>query len=79
MDNALLEKVERLVDEKYLSLDLPHLDWTLAAWYLLTAFEDHQIWMFRIAAKDESQNQKLEDLVAYTYSLASAGAAQPGQ
>lgn len=26
MDNALLEKVERLVDEKYLSLDLPHLD-----------------------------------------------------
>jgi hypothetical protein len=63
MDKALLEKVERLVDEKYLSLDLPHLDWTLVAWYLLTAFEDHQIWMFRIAAKDESQNQKLEGLV----------------
>jgi hypothetical protein len=63
MDKALLEKVERLVDEKYLSLDLPHLDWTLVVWYLLTAFEDHQIWMFRIAAKDESQNQKLEGLV----------------
>ncbi|MFK0089694.1 hypothetical protein ACIQUS_20645 [Pseudomonas sp. NPDC090755] len=63
MDKALLEKVEKLVDEKYLSLDLPHLDWTLVAWYLLTAFEDHQIWMFRIAAKDESQNRKLEGLV----------------
>ncbi|WP_447652279.1 hypothetical protein [Pseudomonas abietaniphila] len=63
MDKALLEKVEKLVDEKYLSLDLPHLDWTLVAWYLLTAFEDHQIWMFRIAARDESQSQKLEGLV----------------
>lgn len=63
MDKALLEKVERLVDEKYLSLDLPHLDWTLVAWYLLTVFEDHQILMFRMAAEDESQNQKLEGLV----------------
>lgn len=63
MDKVLLEKVEKLVDEKYFSLELPHLDWTLVAWYLLTAFEDHQIWMFRIAAKDESQNQKLEGLV----------------
>lgn len=63
MDRALLEKVERLVDEKYLSLDLPHLDWTLVVWYLLTSFEDHQIWMFRIAVEDESQSQKLEGLV----------------
>jgi hypothetical protein len=31
VDKTLLEKVERLVDEKYLSLDLPHLDWTLVA------------------------------------------------
>lgn len=63
VDKTLLEKVERLVDEKYLSLDLPHLDWTLVAWYLLTAFEDHQIWMFRNAAQDDSQIQKLEGLV----------------
>lgn len=63
MEIALLEKVERLVDEKYLSLDLPHLDWTLVVWYLLTSFEDHQLWMFRSAAEDESQSQRLEDLV----------------
>lgn len=63
MDIALLGKVERLVDEKYLSLDLPHLDWTLVVWYLLTSFEDHQLWMFRSAAEDESQSQRLEDLV----------------
>ncbi|WP_047301619.1 hypothetical protein [Pseudomonas fluorescens] len=62
MDKALLGKVEKLVDERYLSLMLPHIDWTLAVWYLLTAMEDHQIWMFRSAAKDESLNQRLEDL-----------------
>lgn len=62
MDKVLLEKVERLVDEKYLSLELPHLDWTLVVWYLLTSLEDHQIWMFRNAAKDESLNRNLENL-----------------
>ncbi|MEE4675856.1 hypothetical protein V2K57_15895 [Pseudomonas alliivorans] len=63
MDKALLEKVEKLIDERFLSLDLPHLDWTLVAWYLLVAFEDHQMWMFRSAAKDDSLHQRLEDLV----------------
>ncbi|UZE28981.1 hypothetical protein [Pseudomonas asplenii] len=63
MDKALLEKVERLVDQRYLSLALPHLDWTLVAWYLLITFEDNQIWMFRRVAKDGSLHQNLEDLV----------------
>ena len=62
MNESLLAKVERLVDEKYLSLELPHLDWSLVAWYLLTSLEDHEIWMFRSAAKDDSLRRSLENL-----------------
>lgn len=63
MNKELLQKVERLVDEKYLSNELPHLDWTLIAWYILTSLEDHQAWMFRKAAEDESLTRNLETLV----------------
>lgn len=70
MDKALLNKVETLVDDKYLSFELPHIDWTLTAWYILMSMEEHQIWMFRSAAEDESLNRKLEYVVdSLKYSL----------